>query len=152
MISLLLGHLGSAAGGAILKAVIGLFNESQRNKHEQRLAEIQRDKDFRIQFNEASDYTKHTRRVLAFLLVGTYCAIMVLWALFPSQELVTLFQPSDEASGYGVRLLGFDLIGVETPTNMAKRLFTVTTGHLILSNSYLLSFVVGAYFMPVGRK
>lgn len=152
MISLLLGHLGSATGGAIMKALIGWLSESQRNKHETRLAELNQIEQAREAFHSADNYTKHTRRVLALLLVGTYCAILVLWALYPSAELITLFEPTEETRGYGVRLLGFDLVGLNTPANLENRLFTVTTGHLILSNSYLLSFVVGAYFMPYGRR
>jgi hypothetical protein len=159
MITMLLSYLGSAAGGAVLKGVFGLIQEwlSGNREREQALidAAAKREEYHGNRFQKADNYTKHTRRVLAWGMCFTYAAILVLWAIFPQVEVATFvdFQSGgSEQAVRGLQLFGYSLMGVETPTNLANRVIHVTTGHLVMANTYVLAFILGAYFMPTGRR
>lgn len=156
--TLLLSYLGSAAGGAILKGFFGLFQESMQNKHNREMALLNYKKEGNKldveNFNNADNYTKHTRRVLAWGMCFTYAAILILWAVFPQVEIFTYIEPEagGEQARRGLTLFGYSLLGIENPTDLANRVVAVTTGHLVVANTYVLSFILGAYFMPTGRR
>lgn len=152
MISLILGYLGSAAGGAILKGIFGLWSEAQRNKHERKLLRANLLEQSIKHFHSADNFTKFTRRLLALSICWTYCAILLLWSLYPDVVLLTFIEPNTDAQGYGVKVFGLQILGATIPPNLADRVLAVTTGHLVVANSYFLTFILSAYFMPIGRK
>jgi hypothetical protein len=158
MIAMVLSYLGSAAGGAITKGFFGLLQEffQGNREREQGLISIaaKREGLHVEKFNQADNYTKHTRRILAWWVFFIYGIILLLWAVFPQAEIATFILPSEggETANRGLTLFGYSLVGVENPTNLAKQVIKVTSGHLVIANSYVLAYILGAYFMPTGRK
>jgi hypothetical protein len=154
MITMILGYLGTAAGGALMKGVFGLVQEIIHAMTRPTVVVDNPNESLHIdKFANADNYTKHTRRMLALIVCVTYCSILGLWACFPQTEIATFIElGNSEPKGHGLTLFGYGLIGVESPVDLARRTIVVTTGHLVLANSYVLTFILSAYFMPVGRR
>jgi hypothetical protein len=83
----------------------------------------------------------------------TYAAILLLFAIYPQAPIATFIEPgAAEAQGWGIKFLGYSFIGTEHPLDVANRVIVVSSGHLVFANSYVLTFILSAYFMPVGRR
>ena len=142
---------GSAALGSVLKGVFGAISDSRQQKFELDLAREARGNEFALQFQqqlnngEGGMFTRVTRRLLSLILCGTLSAVVILCTLFPSQEIITLTNPTGE----GATEILFGLI-----TFPAKQSpIMVTTGSLASYFVIVLApMVLGFYFTPGGRR
>ena len=142
---------GSAALGSVLKGVFGAITDSRQQKYELELAREARGNEFALKFQEQLNngpggaFTRATRRLLALVLVSTLSATIILCTLFPSQEIITLSNPTGE--GATEFLFGLITFPVKQQAVM------VTTGHLSAYFVIVLApMVLGFYFTPGGRR
>lgn len=142
---------GSAALGSVLKGVFGAISDSRQQKFELELAREARGNEFALKFQEQLNsgeggmFTRVTRRMLSFILCGTLSAVVILCTLFPSQEIITLTNPSGEQSTD-------ILFGLVTfPASQSP--VVLSTGHLSAYFVIVLApMVLGFYFTPGGRR
>lgn len=142
---------GSAALGSVLKGVFGAISDSRQQKFELELAREARGNEFALKFQEQLNsgeggmFTRVTRRLLSLILCGTLSVVVILCTLFPSQEIITLTNPTGE----GATEFLFGLISL--PAKQSP--IMVTTGHLSLYFVVLLApMILGFYFTPGGRR
>ena len=93
---------------------------------------------------DAGAFTRTTRRILAVMFVGTFCAIMLLWAWWPNVPIV-VYQPTD---GSGISFL-WGLFSYELQGDYRVSL---TTGSLVWAGLHPLTMILTAYFMPIGKR
>lgn len=142
---------GSAALGSVLKGVFGAISDSRQQKFELELAREARGNEFALKFQEQLNsgeggmFTRVTRRMLSFILCGTLSAVVILCTLFPSQEIITLTNPSGEKATE-------ILFGLVTfPASQSPVI--LSTGHLAAYFVIVLApMVLGFYFTPGGRR
>ena len=87
---------GSTALGAVLKGGFGMLFENRRQKHELELARESRANEnfikLQAQLAEGGngEFVSFSRRIIAFMGIGTLCVCVLFCTLFPSAE----FSPS----------------------------------------------------------
>ena len=93
---------GSTAFGAVLKGGFGMLFESRRQKHELELARESRANDNFIRLQDSlakqgtSEFTSFSRRIIAFMGVGTLCLCVLLCTVFPQAEFLSITNASGE--------------------------------------------------------
>lgn len=138
----LVGSLGGGIAGAIIKIIAGFISIWMQNRQEERneritLAgrQIEAAEMARIAPNE---FYSITRRVLAFTVTFTFCAICLLWAIWPGYPIVT--QGGDRGSAINLLLFNFRIdrdLGI-----------TLTTGAIVWQLIPFLSMILMTYFTP----
>lgn len=147
------GLVASGAIGAALKILAALVQHWQENKKQQQaydtakfLAQSSHQIDLAKVFygeGDAGAFTRGTRRIIACMFVATFCAILLLWAWYPSAEIL-VYQPGADAT---VSILW----GLIEFTRPADHRLAITTGALVWAALHLLSMIFCAYFMPTGK-
>jgi hypothetical protein len=151
MLFSILSHLGSGFLGALLK----VFAARIQNAHDLENTKLFLIKEnyaqARKSFDAADNYTKHSRRVFGLMLVGTYCIVLILWSVFPGYPIITFVQGL-EPDEWGFTLFGVSLFGATAPADLGNRTFILTTGHFVLGSVHFIELILGAYFMPIGKR
>ncbi len=148
--------MASAAGGSLLKIVAGslnyIFENNRKNKqeeHERFLAERKQNViayQKSLTFNDKSMHSGvlWTRRLLAFIVVGTFCYIALLWAKNPD-VIITTFIPKEP--GTISILWGFLTFPITKDVTVE-----VSTGAIAWGLMNFVSFVMALYFTPTGKR
>jgi len=141
---------GSTAMGAMLKGVFGFVFESKRQKHELELARETRANDnfLRLQDSLAKqgngEYVSFSRRIIAFMGVGTLCLCVLLCTIFPQAEFLSI----TNASGEGRTEWLFGLLSY--PASQDPLL--LSSGHLAFMGQTALCGILGFYFGPAPKR
>ena len=156
LITMLLSTLGATGMGSMLKIVAGIIDRIGAAKESREKRELIREMQLReadIKFqesvfggvDEASTYTRTTRRIIALIGMLNFSTISILCTIYPSVELVTFIPPS--------HLTEFSLFWgfITLPINQGATV-AITTGHIALTSIATLGAIVGFYFTPSGRK
>jgi len=139
----LIGSLGGGLLGAVIKIIAGLLMVWRQNKQEERHERMQlADKfhKFRAEVgpDSNSEFVSTTRRVLAFSICWTFCAICLLWAIWPGYPIVTT--GGDRGTAINLLLFNFSLnrdLGI-----------TLTTGAIVWQLIPFMSMILMTYFTP----
>ena len=156
LITMLLSSLGATGMGSMLKIVSGIVDRigAARESREKRdlIREMQlREADIKFQeavfggTDEASTYTRATRRVIALIGMLNLATVSILCTIYPSVELITFIPPAN--------LTEFNLFWgfIKFPINQGATV-AITTGHIALTSVTMLGAIIGFYFTPAGRK
>jgi hypothetical protein len=141
---------GSTAMGAVLKGVFGIIFENRRQKHELELARESRANDnfLRLQDNlskqGSSEYVSFSRRVIAFIGVGTLCLCVLLCTIFPQAEFLSI----TNASGEGRTEWFFGMLSYPS----TQEPIFLSSGHLAYMGQTALCGILGFYFGPSPRR
>ena len=93
---------GSTAMGAILKGAFGFVFENRRQKHELELARETRANENFLKLQAQLDkggngeFVSFSRRIIAFMGVGTLCLCVLLCTIFPQAEFLSITNASGE--------------------------------------------------------
>jgi len=141
---------GSTALGAMLKGGFGIIFEARRQKHELEVARESRANDnfirLQAQLAEAgtSEFTSFSRRVIAFMGVGTLCCCVLLCTCFPQTEFLSI----TNATGEGRTEWLFGLLSYPASQDP----ITLSAGHLAYMGQTSLMGILGFYFGPSPRR
>lgn len=145
-----LGTLFGGALGAGFKIIASLIAARHRNemetaerKTQTRLAELNALKDYKKETgpDPNSPFTAWTRRLLALSVCWTFCAVVILWACFPSTGVNI---PNPAPGGWEFSLLG--LVTWSGKTDLAT--YNVSTGSIVWAMLPFMSMVLTTYFTP----
>lgn len=137
---------GSTALGALLKGGFGMLFENRRQKHELEIARESRANDnfVRLQAQLAqanvSEYTSFSRRVIAFMGVGTLCTAILLSTCFPTVTWLSV----TNATGEGRTEWLFGLLSYPASQDP----IILSMGHLSYMGQTALCGILGFYFGP----
>ena len=98
---------GSTALGAVLKGGFGMLFESRRQKHELELARESRANEnfikLQAQLAEGGngEFVSFSRRIIAFMGIGTLCVCVLFCTLFPSAEFLSITNSTEKAEQSG---------------------------------------------------
>ena len=93
---------GSTAMGAILKGGFGMLFEARRQKHELEVARESRANEnflkLQAQLAEGgnNEFRDFSRRIIAFMGIGTLCLCVLLCTLFPQAEFLSITNANGE--------------------------------------------------------
>jgi hypothetical protein len=141
---------GSTAMGAMLKGAFGFVFENRRQKHELELAREARANDnfLRLQDNlskqGSSEFVSISRRIIAFMGVGTLCLCVLLCTIFPQAEFLSITNASGE--GRTEWFFGF----LSYPASQEP--LHLSSGHLAYMGQTALCGILGFYFGPSPRR
>jgi hypothetical protein len=141
---------GSTALGAMLKGGFGLVFEAKRQKHELEIARESRANDnfLRLQAELAkqgnSEFTSFSRRIIAFMGVGTLCFCIILCTCFPTVQWLSI----TNATGEGRTEWLFGLLSYPASQDP----IILSTGHLAYMGQTALMGILGFYFGPSPRR
>lgn len=146
--------LSAGALGAFLKIASALLEHWQENKKrnaELEAAKFAAHKDAKIEIGkqfygegELGLFTRITRRWLAIMFVGTFCGILILWAIYPGAE-IFVYQPTGDTR-FAI------LWGLASFTIRGDQQLALTTGALVWAAMHPLTMILTAYFMPIGKR
>ena len=148
LIMLLTGG-GSTALGAMLKGGFGMLFENRRQKHELELARESRANEnfikLQAQLAEGGngEFVSFSRRIIAFMGIGTLCVCVLLCTAFPQAEFLSI----TNANGEGRTELLFGI--VSWPASQDP--ITLSSGHLAYMGQTALMGILGFYFGPSPR-
>jgi hypothetical protein len=137
---------GSTAMGAMLKGGFGMLFESRRQKHELELARESRANEnfLKLQTKLAeggnNEFRDFSRRIIAFMGIGTLCLCVLFCTLFPSAEFLSI----TNAHGEGRTEWLFGLISYPASQDP----ITLSSGHLAYMGHTALMGILGFYFGP----
>ena len=137
---------GSTAMGAMLKGEFGMLFESRRQKHELELARESRANEnfLKLQTKLAeggnNEFRDFSRRIIAFMGIGTLCLCVLFCTLFPSAEFLSI----TNAHGEGRTEWLFGLISYPASQDP----ITLSSGHLAYMGHTALMGILGFYFGP----
>ena len=137
---------GSTALGAMLKGGFGMLFESRRQKHELELARESRANEnfLKLQTKLAeggnNEFRDFSRRIIAFMGIGTLCLCVLFCTLFPSAEFLSI----TNAHGEGRTEWLFGLISYPASQDP----ITLSSGHLAYMGHTALMGILGFYFGP----
>lgn len=156
LITMLLSTLGATGMGSMLKIVAGIVDRVGAAKESREKRELIREMQLReadIKFqesvfggtDEASIYTRATRRIIALIGMLNFATVSILCTLYPSVKLITFIPPA--------HLTEFNLFWglIKFPINQGATV-AITTGHIALTSITILGAIIGFYFTPAGRK
>ena len=130
---------GLKIAGYVLGRLVDAYFENKRLQ----VAALSRKYDLLRDLNSgpdtADDFTKHTRRVLAWMFAFTACFILVLFALDPATYVT--FLTSHDGGLFGWIFGGSDQVKVE-----------VSKAQMIMNMWPLLEILFGFYFTKVGGR
>lgn len=141
---------GSTAMGAMLKGAFGFVFENRRQKHELELAREARANDnfLRLQDNlskqGSAEFVSISRRIIAFMGVGTLCLCVLLCTIFPQAEFLSITNASGE--GRTEWFFGF----LSYPASQEP--LHLSSGHLAYMGQTALCGILGFYFGPSPRR
>ena len=137
---------GSTAMGAILKGGFGMLFGAGRQKHELEVARESRANEnflkLQAQLAEGgnNEFRDFSRRIIAFMGIGTLCLCVLLCTLFPSAEFLSI----TNANGEGRTEFLFGLFS--WPASQDP--ITLSSGHLAYMGQTALMGILGFYFGP----
>lgn len=139
---------GSTAMGAILKGGFGLFFEARRQKHELEIARESRANEnfikLQAQLAEGdNEFRDFSRRIIAFMGIGTLCLCILLCTIFPQAEFLSI----TNANGEGRTEFLFGILS--WPASQDP--ITLSSGHLAYMGQTALMGILGFYFGPSPR-
>jgi hypothetical protein len=132
--------------GAMLKGGFGMLFESRRQKHELELARESRANEnfLKLQTKLAeggnNEFRDFSRRIIAFMGIGTLCLCVLFCTLFPSAEFLSI----TNAHGEGRTEWLFGLISYPASQDP----ITLSSGHLAYMGHTALMGILGFYFGP----
>lgn len=141
---------GSTALGAMLKGGFGLIFEARAQKHKLELAREARANDsfIRLQNELAAqgntEFRDFSRRVIAFMGIGTLCLCVLVCTLFPQAEFLSI----TNATGEGRTEWFFGLLSYPASQDP----ITLSAGHLAYMGQTSLMGILGFYFGPSPRR
>lgn len=134
--------LGGGLLGAGVKLAAGLLQMWLRNKQEdrnERIALASKQVELKkLGPDPRNAFVSWTRRALALSVCWTFCAVALLWAVFPSEQIVIPFS----SSGFDFNFLFFSF------SRKASVEQTVSTGAIVWSMIPFISMVMATYFTP----
>ena len=137
---------GSTAMGAILKGGFGMLFEARRQKHELEVARESRANEnflkLQAQLAEGgnNEFRDFSRRIIAFMGIGTLCLCVLFCTLYPSAEFLSI----TNAHGEGRTEWLFGLISYPASQDP----ITLSSGHLAYMGHTALMGILGFYFGP----
>jgi hypothetical protein len=137
---------GSTALGAMLKGGFGMLFEGRRQKHELELARESRANEnfIKLQTKLAeggnNEFRDFSRRIIAFMGIGTLCLCVLFCTLYPSAEFLSI----TNAHGEGRTEWLFGLISYPASQDP----ITLSSGHLAYMGHTALMGILGFYFGP----
>jgi hypothetical protein len=137
---------GSTAMGAMLKGGFGMLFENRRQKHELELARESRANEnfLKLQAELAkggnNEFRDFSRRIIAFMGIGTLCLCVLFCTLYPSAEFLSI----TNAHGEGRTEWFFGLISYPASQDP----ITLSSGHLAYMGHTALMGILGFYFGP----
>ena len=137
---------GSTALGAMLKGGFGMLFEGRRQKHELELARESRANEnfLKLQAELAkvgnNEFRDFSRRISAFMGIGTLCLCVLFFTLYPSAEFLSI----TNAHGEGRTEWCFGLISYPASQDP----ITLSSGHLAYMGHTALMGILGFYFGP----
>ncbi len=142
MTDAVISTLGGGILGAVIKIGAGVLKMWHANKveeREERIALIGK----QIEAKQAgpdpnNGFVSVTRRALAWGMCGTFCAVVILWAVFP-QTVITI---PGGGSGWGLNLLLFNF---SRDTSVG---YSISTGSIVYSMLPFLGMIMMTYFTP----
>jgi len=147
------GTLGGGAMGAAVKVLMSLVQARADAKKAQaaaqaeiRLAELGKQNEARqtILEHDTGGFSSWTRRMLALSICWTFCAIAVIWALFPT----TIVHIPNTAEGWSMSILGlFDFQGKPGVGGLS-----VSTGSIVWAMLPFMSMILATYFTPTLKR
>lgn len=136
------GTIGGGILGAGIKLLAGLLSmwmQSRKDDRNERLALADKQIELKkLGPDPNSEFVSFTRRILAFSMCFTFCAVVLLWAAFPN---VTLTTPGG-ATGFHLNLLIFNF---QRETSVVH---TISTGSIVWSMLPFISMILMTYFTP----
>lgn len=142
MIAGTVANIATGSGLKILGYVAGRLIDGFFKNKEQTLQALadKRGHQIRLQSgsDDADDFTKHTRRVIAWMVSFTACFVVAYWALNFDHEVSMLIDSEKGIFGW--------LFGGK---NQSKE--TVTLGQMIMNIWPLMEVMFGFYFTKVGK-
>src|SRR6056300_1685836 len=141
---------GSTALGAMLKGGFGMLFESRRQKHELELARESRANEnfLKLQAELAeggnNEFRDFSRRIIAFMGVGTLCLCVLLCTVFPQAEFLSI----TNASGEGRTEWFFGLLSYPASQDPIY----ISSGHLAYMGHTALCGILGFYFGPSPKR
>lgn len=157
LVTMLLSTLGATGMGSMLKIFAGIIqsvNESREAKGKRELARDMAMSGSNLEFQkavfgevneEASMFTRGTRRIIALIGMLNFFTISVLCTIFPSVELIT-FTPPENKESLSI------LWGLVKLPSGAEVTTAITTGHIALVSIATLGAIIGFYFTPAGKN
>jgi hypothetical protein len=137
---------GGAVGlGSIFKIFAGWL-DSKSHLAELKEARKAKNEGVFIKSNDNS-YTRHTRRMLSLIGVGTIALTTIHCVLFPSDPFITL-----QSVASGGEHSSWSLLWGLVTIPMADKEIQLTTGHIAVLNLIALCMILGYYFTPGGRN
>lgn len=148
------GTLGGGAMGASVKILMSLVQaradikkaEAQA-RAEIRLAELGKQNEARQQILDSDNtggFSAWTRRLLALSICWTFCAIAILWGLFPN----TIVSIPNTSEGWSMSLLG--LVDFQGQPSMGG--LSVSTGSIVWAMIPFMSMILATYFTPTIKR
>ena len=148
------GTLGGGAMGAAIKVLMSLVQARTDAKKAQaqaqaeiRLAELGKQNEARQQIldnDNSGGFSAWTRRMLALSICWTFCAIAVLWAIFPT----TIIHIPNVFEGWSMSILG--LIDFQGRGDMGG--LSVSTGSIVWAMLPFMSMILATYFTPTLQR
>ena len=147
------GTLGGGAMGAAVKVLMSLVQARADAKKAQaaaqaeiRLAELGKQNEAREQIlqSDTGGFSSVTRRMLALSICWTFCAIAVIWAIFPT----TIVHIPNTAEGWSMSLLG--LIDFQGKPGVGG--LSVSTGSIVWAMLPFMSMILATYFTPTLKR
>lgn len=137
-----IANLGGGLLGAGVKILSGLFMLWMQNRREERDERVQlAGKQIELKKlgpDPGNEFVSFTRRVLAFSMCWTFCAVVLLWAVYPQIEITIPFG----GSGFDFNFLFFNF---SRKTSVEQ---VVTTGAIVWSMTPFISMILATYFTP----
>lgn len=112
-----------------------------------RLAELGKQNEAREQIlkdDAGGGFSAWTRRMLALSICWTFCAIAVIWALFPT----TIVSIPNTSDGWSMSILG--LIDFQGRGDMGG--LSVSTGSIVWAMLPFMSMILATYFTPTLKR
>jgi hypothetical protein len=147
------GTLGGGAMGVAASILMSLVQARSDAKKAQaaaqaeiRLAELGKQNEAREQIlqSDTGGFSSVTRRMLALSICWTFCAIAVIWAIFPT----TIVHIPNTADGWSMSLLG--LIDFQGKPGVGG--LSVSTGSIVWAMLPFMSMILATYFTPTLQR
>ena len=141
---MILGMLGNVITGGALKMGANLLNGWMETRHLHKMAIVNADNE-RIKMLQdgkakPDNFTKHTRRFLAMLMLSVFCYVVLHHVVFQPDLSYRILIPSDP--GFFQGWFG---------ATAQEETITVSAGSLLWRYFNLIEVIVGFYFVPSKR-
>ena len=142
MIAGTVANIAAGSGLKILGYVAGRLIDGFFKNKEQTLQALADKRDHKVKLvsgdDNADDFTKHTRRLIAWMVSFTACFVIAYWALNFSHEVSMLTDTERGIFGW--------IFGGKNQTTVK-----VTLGQMIMNIWPLMEVMFGFYFTKVGK-